>query len=81
MLSAVDGCWGRDIACRREIIRRTWENAVAAGDTNAYFIDGQEAFAAAGRDLCTVDGTHPNDLGFWCMAQALEGTLRRLLYA
>lgn len=56
---------------RREIIRRTYDNAVAAGDKNVYFLDGQEIFKIAGYTDCTVDGCHPNDLGFWCMAQAL----------
>lgn len=56
---------------RREIIKRTYDNAVAAGDKNVYFIDGQEIFKIAGYTDCTVDGCHPNDLGFWCMGQAL----------
>lgn len=55
---------------RLEIIKKTYDNAVAGGDKNVYFIDG--------RDLCkicknegTVDGCHPTDLGFFSMAQVL----------
>ena len=76
MLSKVDGQTDADTATRRGIIRRTYENALAAGDKHVYFIDGQTAFAQVGPALCTVDGTHPNDLGFWCMANMLEETLR-----
>ena len=56
---------------RRDIILNTYNNAVAAGDKNVYFIDGQEIFKLAGYTDCTVDGCHPNDLGFWCMGQAV----------
>ena len=56
---------------RRAIIKKTYDNAVAAGDKNVYFIDGQEVFKIAGYTDCTVDGCHPNDLGFWCMGQAV----------
>ena len=56
---------------RRDIVKRTYDNAIAAGDKNVYFIDGQEVFKIAGGEDCTVDGCHPNDLGFWCMSRAL----------
>ncbi len=56
---------------RRNTIRTTYENAIAAGDKNVYYIDGQEVFKIAGYTDCTVDGCHPNDLGFWCMGQAV----------
>jgi hypothetical protein len=29
--------------------------------------------------MCTVDGCHPNDLGFALMADAVSETLRRIL--
>lgn len=60
-----------DTKKRYDIIRATYENAVASGDKNVYFIDGGEAFKLAGYADCTVDGCHPNDLGFYCMAQAV----------
>ncbi|MCI8599997.1 MAG: hypothetical protein HFE45_00155 [Oscillospiraceae bacterium] len=64
---------------RREIIRRTYETALAEGDQNVYFIDGEALFAGEGWDGCTVDGCHPNDLGFYRMAMGLEGTLEKVL--
>ena len=66
---------------RRKIIRDTCENAKAAGDRNVYFVDGVKIYGQAGREYCRVDYCHPNDLGFWCMAQAIgqvvETVLRR----
>jgi len=56
---------------RRSIIRQTYENAVAAGDKNVYFVDGEKLFMGDLRDSCTVDGCHPNDLGFARMAEVI----------
>ena len=66
---------------RREVIRRTYENALAAGDRRVWMLDGETLFGPADRDLCTVDGCHPNDLGFLRMADAIEPVLRRMLAA
>lgn len=67
-------------AKRRDIIRRTYENAVAAGDKNVYFIDGETFFGDKDRDLCTVDGCHPNDIGFLRMADVVTSVLRGILW-
>ncbi len=64
---------------RRDIIIRTYANAVAAGDKNVYFIDGEQFFGARDRDMCTVDGCHPTDLGFLRMADTVEPVLRHIL--
>ena len=64
---------------RREIIRKTYENAVAAGDKNVYFIDGYTLFGGKHWDSCTVDGTHPNDLGFYRMSQVIGKVLKKAL--
>lgn len=66
-------------SARREVIRRTYTNAVAAGDKNVYFLDGEQFFGLLGRDMCTVDGCHPNDLGFFRMAEAVYGVLVKAL--
>ena len=63
---------------RREIIRATYETAVAEGDANVYFIDGGELFAGEDWDLCTVDGCHPNDLGFYRMAMRIEKEIQKI---
>lgn len=64
---------------RYDIIRATYENARAAGDERVFFVDGTEMFAQFGGDSCTVDGIHPNDLGFMAMANALEPVVRHCL--
>ena len=55
---------------RRSIIETTYLNAVAAGDKNVYFIDG-EALTDLCKDSGTVDNCHPTDFGFASMAKAL----------
>ena len=64
---------------RREVIRRTYTNAVAAGDKNVYFLDGEKFYGSFGREMCTVDGTHPNDLGFYRMAEAVYGMILKAM--
>lgn len=71
--------WRGRMTARREIIRETYQHALAAGDKNVYFVDGAEIFAGADWDACTVDGSHPNDLGFFRYADCLEKYLRPLL--
>lgn len=63
---------------RREIIRNTYQYARAAGDRNVYFIDGRDFFKGV-RDYATVDGCHPNDLGFERIYKALFPLLKALL--
>lgn len=63
---------------RKEIIRKTYENAVAAGDKNVYFVDGSTAYDLPGVELCTVDNVHPNDLGFWCIYKNMIPTFEKL---
>ena len=66
---------------RRDIIRKTYENAVAAGDKNVYFVDGFTLFSGKHSDACTVDGIHPNDLGFYRMSQVIGKVLKKVLTA
>jgi lysophospholipase L1-like esterase len=61
---------------RREIIYKTYKNALDAGDKNVYFIDGSSLFRCDDGDMATVDRTHPNDYGFYRMAKAVESELR-----
>lgn len=65
-----------NIDCRNVIID-TYRYAYEYGDKNVYFIDGESLFCGPYEDMCTVDGTHPNDLGFALMADKIEQTIRR----
>ena len=64
---------------RRDIIKHTWETAKRGGDGKVFFIDGTEMLNIFGGDSGTVDNCHPNDLGHYCMAKALEPGLRAAL--
>jgi len=57
-----------EVPKRRAIIYDTYSKALERGE-NVYFVDGGQAFGLEFRDSCTVDGCHPNDLGFIRMAQ------------
>ena len=56
---------------RREVILESYEKAKAAGDRRVYFVDGATLFAGPFAASCTSDGIHPNDLGFYRMAQKI----------
>ncbi|WP_235550383.1 SGNH/GDSL hydrolase family protein [Paenibacillus sp. Soil750] len=49
------------------------------GDLNIYFFDGSGSLGNEDFFECTVDGSHPTDLGFLRMADALEPVLKKLL--
>lgn len=63
---------------RLEIIRTTYDHAVAAGDQNVYFIDGP-ALMADIEDNGTVDNCHPTDSGFASMAKAIIPVMEGIL--
>ncbi len=64
---------------RRNIIYDTYKAAKNANDNNVYFVDGQKMFEIFGKDDCTVDGCHPTDLGFMCMAEAFGKVIEKIL--
>ena len=64
---------------RKAVILDSYRRAKANGDENVYFIDGRELMAFAGKEG-TVDTTHPNDLGFYSMAQRISPVLKKMLY-
>lgn len=64
---------------RREIVRKTYNNSLNNGDKNVWFIEGNKIFDILGGDSCTVDGCHPNDLGFMCMAEAVGEIMKKVI--
>ncbi len=81
ILTKPDFDYSPDNRRRREVIRRTYENAVSAGDRNVWFIDGETFFGEKDRHLCTCDCCHPNDLGFYRMAEVIEPVVKSILEA
>ena len=63
---------------RREVIYKTYENALSSGDKNVYFWDGRKNFQKYD-DFGTVEGCHPNDLGLFGIATTLEDLIERIL--
>jgi lysophospholipase L1-like esterase len=63
----------------REFQRGIVEARRKAGDRRISFVDGTDLMGDD-FDECTVDGAHPTDLGFYRMANALEPTVRHLLF-
>lgn len=81
LISAADGSHGIYHKRRKEVIRKTYENALQKGDKNVYYLDGDEIYREVGLGYCTVDTCHPNDLGFFYMAQAIGRKLRKAVGA
>ena len=54
---------------RREVVKKTYLESINEGDKLTAFIDGEILFGTEDYDACTVDGCHPNDLGFYRMAK------------
>ncbi len=63
---------------RWRIIKKTYNRAKALGDENVYFIDGRKLFGKEW-DVCTVDNTHPTDLGFYKMAQTIGRVVNKII--
>ncbi len=64
---------------RLAIVRITYENALASGDENVYFLPGPSLLDASARDTGLVDNCHPNDSGFVSMANAVTAVLQDIL--
>ena len=75
--TSMDRCFDNK-PLRREIIYKTYKNACDAGDENVYFWDGTKEFAPY-EEWGTVEGCHPNDVGFLGMAKTLEKIFEKIL--
>lgn len=64
---------------RRAVILETYHTALAEGDQNIAFLDGSTLFDGDLYDSCTVDTCHPNDLGFYRMAQKIGAAVKKML--
>lgn len=63
---------------RREVIYNNYLKAKENGDKNVYFIDGETLLGVEDWDMCTVDNCHPNDLGFYRMAERVYSVLKQI---
>ena len=77
---AIDRCAYESNVWRRIVIMESYNKARRLGDNNVYFIDGSGMFKGRFEELCTIDGVHPNDLGFALMAETIENKIKSILY-
>ncbi len=68
-----------DAVNRRLIIFDTFRYARENGDRNVYLIDGDSVYRGPYADSATVDGIHPNDLGFSLIADAFEKVFEEII--
>lgn len=66
-------------AARFAIVKKTYENALARGDKNVYFVSGYDFFPKHLRGMDSSDATHPSDIGFYFMAKSIGGTIAKAL--
>ncbi len=64
---------------RRALIEANYRRALAEGDKNIYFIDGSKMIPKEFASDATTDGLHPNDLGYYFMANAFGEVIEKLL--
>ena len=63
----------------RDVVYKTYTDALANGDKNIYFVDGGEFLKPYGDADAMLDGTHPNDLGYRGMADAISVHLEKII--
>jgi lysophospholipase L1-like esterase len=69
-------CWRQRHQDSRAALRKAYQNLLATGVGGLHFVPGERLLGDDGE--ATVDGSHPTDLGFVRMADALEPVLRPL---
>ena len=78
LVSRPDFDCSEDAAERRRIIYETYRQAQQKGEP-VRFVDGGTLWDALSRGASTVDGCHPNDLGFYLMALKIGAALQEML--
>lgn len=69
---------GKEWPERRRFIEQLVRERIKAGDKKLYLVDGAKLLGPTPDDGL-VDGGHPNDLGFYWIAEGLAPTLRKAL--
>ena len=65
---------------RVRVVYGTYQNALQKGDRNVYFINGSKVCDESdGPAGVTVEGSHLNDIGFQCLANALAEVMEPLI--
>jgi hypothetical protein len=67
----------KDEKKRLKIIKQTYQNAIDRGDKNVYLLTNKELLKFSKGDG-VVDKNHPNDLGFYSIAKAVGGVIKKI---
>ncbi len=70
---------GAGAMARKDVVIDTYRAARDAGDERVYYVDGESFFLGKFENECTMDGVHPNDLGFTLMADGIGSEIRRAM--
>ena len=76
IVSAPDNSDNPKYSDRKKVVEETYKKAKAKGD-NVYFIDGATLYGTHPFDA-TIDGIHPNDLGFFSIAKRIIETFKSI---
>lgn len=68
----------KELMSRRDFQRNLVDERRSTGDQNIYFLDGSEVLGDD-YDECTVDGSHPTDLGSYRLADAMLAVIEDIL--
>lgn len=69
----------QDETKRLDVLLNTYNNAIASGDKNVYYINGQDLLIDLLRESALVDNCHPTDCGFASMAYVIGNKLKEIL--
>ena len=64
---------------RAKLIEKNCKILSKESNAPVHFVDGQAIFRSHDSEMMTIDGTHPTDLGFHCIAEAMYGPMSRYL--
>ena len=68
-----------DTLQRLEIVRESYQALLNDGCGPVELVNGHDIYHSHDSEMMTIDGTHPTDFGFYCMAEALEPVLAKYL--
>ena len=63
---------------RTQVIKDTYDHAVASGDKNVAFLSGEEILRPIA-SVALADNIHPADIGFWAISQAICQQIQKML--
>ena len=64
---------------RFQVIKTTYDHAIANGDKNIALLSGAEIMSPI-RGVALADNIHPADIGFFAMSQSICGVIKQMLH-